>query len=116
MGVIASSFFIHGPDPRVVCLMAALYLTKSVCNATGKRDRSFFRCSNGSDMAKKQSSPTLTKAFVGYGHYQLTVTLPEGEKSAISGDMDLIGRLNSEVQKEREEATKEAIAFVLSSK
>ena len=27
MGVIASSFFIHGPDPRDVCLMAALYLT-----------------------------------------------------------------------------------------
>lgn len=25
MGVIASSFFIHGPDPRVVCLMATLY-------------------------------------------------------------------------------------------
>lgn len=27
MGVIASSFFIHGHDPRDVCLMAALYLT-----------------------------------------------------------------------------------------
>ncbi len=57
----------------------------------------------------------LTKAFVGYGHYRLTVTLPEGEKSAITGDMDLIERLNSEVEKEREEATKEAIAYVLSS-
>lgn len=67
-------------------------------------------------MAKRQSTPTLTKAFVGYGHYRLTVTFPEGEKSAITGNIDLIGRLNSEVQKEREEATKEAIAFVLSSK
>lgn len=57
----------------------------------------------------------LTKAFVGYGHYRLTVTLPEGEKSAITGDMDLMERLNSEVEKEREEATKEAIAYVLSS-
>lgn len=66
-------------------------------------------------MAKRQSTPTLTKAFVGYGHYLLTVTFPEGEKSAISGDMDLIERLNSEVHKEREEATKEAIAFVLAS-
>lgn len=56
----------------------------------------------------------LTKAFVGYGHYRLTVTLLEGEKSAITGDMDLIERLNSEVEKEREEATKEAIAYVLS--
>lgn len=75
----------------------------------------FFRSSNGSDMAKKQSTPTLTKAFVGYGHYRLTVTFPEGEKSAITGDMDLIERLNSEVQKEKEEAAKEAIAFVLAS-
>ena len=57
----------------------------------------------------------LTKEFVGYGHYRLTVTLPEGEKSAITGDMDLMERLNSEVEKEREEATKEAIAYVLSS-
>lgn len=57
----------------------------------------------------------LTKAFVGYGHYRLTVTLTEGEKSAITGDMDLMERLNSEVEKEREEATKEAIAYVLSS-
>lgn len=67
-------------------------------------------------MAKRQSTLTLIKAFVGYGHYRLTVTLPEGEKSAISGDMDLIERLNSEIQKEKEEATKEAIAFVLASK
>lgn len=57
----------------------------------------------------------LAKAFVGYGHYRLTVTLPDGEKSAITGDMDLMERLNSEVEKEREEATKEAIAYVLSS-
>ena len=75
----------------------------------------FSRSSNGSDMAKKQSTPTLTKAFVGYGHYRLTVNFPEGEKSAITGDMDLIERLNSEVQKEKEEAAKEAIAFVLAS-
>lgn len=66
-------------------------------------------------MAKKQYAPTPTKAFVGYGHYRLTVAFPEGEKSAISGDMDLIERLNSEVEKEREEAIKEAIAFVQTS-
>ena len=42
MGVIASSFFIHGSDPRDVCLMATLY-PPWICNATGKRDRSFFR-------------------------------------------------------------------------
>lgn len=66
-------------------------------------------------MAKKQSTPTLTKTFVGYGHYRLTVTFPEGEKSAITGDIDLIERLNSEVQKEREEAIGEAIAYVLAS-
>lgn len=66
-------------------------------------------------MADKQSTPTLTKAFVGYGHYRLTVTFPEGEKAAITGDMDLIERLNSEVQEEREEAIGEAIAYVLAS-
>ena len=63
-------------------------------------------------MAKKQYAPTLTKAFVGYGHYRLTVAFPEGEKSAISGDMDLIRRLKSEDEKEKKEATAEAIAFV----
>lgn len=41
MGV-ASSFFIYGSDPRDVCLMATLY-PPWICNATGKRDRSFFR-------------------------------------------------------------------------
>lgn len=65
-------------------------------------------------MAKTQSKPAITKAFVGYGHYRITVTLPEGEKSAITGNMDLIERLNSEDDKDREEATKEAIAFILS--
>ena len=33
-------------------------------------------------------------------------------KTAITGNMELIDRLNSDVEKEREEATAEAIAFV----
>lgn len=36
-----------------------------------------------------------------------------GVKSAITGDTDLIERLNSEITEEREKATEEAIAFVI---
>lgn len=59
------------------------------------------------------SSPKLTKDFVGYGHYKLTVTYSDGMKTALTGNMDLIDRLNSDLEKEREEASTEAIAFVL---
>lgn len=62
---------------------------------------------------QNSSSPKLTKDFVGYGHYKLTVTYPDDVKTAITGNMDLIGRLNSDFEKERAEATAEAIAFVL---
>ena len=64
-------------------------------------------------MGKSQSSsPKLTKAFIGYGHYQLKVTYSDCVKTAITGNMELIDRLNSDVEKEREEAITEAIAFV----
>ena len=59
---------------------------------------------------------TLTKKFVGYGHYELTVTSTDGQRfTTLVGDMDLITRLNSEVDKEREKATAEAIALVCNS-
>ncbi len=60
----------------------------------------------------KSSSPKLTKAFIGYGHYQLTVTYSDSVKIAITGNMELMDRLNSDIEKEREEATAETIAFV----
>ena len=60
----------------------------------------------------KSSSPKLTKSFIGYGHYQLTVTLSDCVKNALTGDTALIGRLNSDIEKEREEAIAEAIVFV----
>lgn len=60
----------------------------------------------------KSPSPKLTKVFIGYGHYQLTVTYPDCVKTVITGNMELIDRLNSDIEKEREEATAEAIAFV----
>ena len=64
-------------------------------------------------MGKTESSvPKLTKSFIGYGHYQLTVTFSDCVKTALTGNMDLIDRLNSDIEKEREEATAEAIAFV----
>ena len=60
---------------------------------------------------------TLSKEFIGYGHYILTVKDESGkEKSAITGNTDLIYRLSSEDEKERSEVTDEAIAFVLESK
>ena len=62
---------------------------------------------------RKSPSPILTKDFVGYGHYKLTVTYSDGIKASITGNMDLIDQLNSEVKKEREEATAKAIKFVL---
>lgn len=60
----------------------------------------------------KSSSPKLTKSFIGYGHYQLTVTYSDCVKTALTGNMELIDRLNSDIEKEREEATAEAITFV----
>lgn len=62
---------------------------------------------------QNSSSPKLTKDFVGYGHYKLTITYPDYAKTAITGNMDLIERMNSDIEKERTEATAEAIAFVL---
>ena len=51
------------------------------------------------------------------GHYELTITDPSGNvKSVITGDTDLIYRLSSEDEKEREEATNEAIALTLTLK
>ena len=50
-----------------------------------------------------------------YGHYELTISSSEGTKTIVTGNMDLIERLNSEIDKEKEEATAEAIALVLES-
>ena len=57
----------------------------------------------------------LSKKFIGYGHYELTISSSEGTKTIVTGSMDLIERLNSEIDKEKEEATAEAIALVLKS-
>lgn len=57
---------------------------------------------------------TLSKKFLGYGHYILSVKDEFGKvKSAVTGDTDLINRLSSELEEEREKATKEAINYVL---
>ena len=54
----------------------------------------------------------LSKKFIGYG---LTISSFEGTKTIVTRNMDLIERLNSEIDKEKEEATAEAIALVLES-
>jgi hypothetical protein len=57
---------------------------------------------------------TLFKKFIGYGHYKLIIADKEGTRmEAVTGDMDLISRLSSELEEEREKATKEAINYVL---
>ncbi|WP_302452115.1 hypothetical protein [Phocaeicola coprocola] len=57
---------------------------------------------------------TLSKEFIGYGHCRLTVKDESGkEKSAVTGNIDLVSRLSSELEVEREKATEEAINYVL---
>ena len=61
-----------------------------------------------------QQQYTLFKKFIGYGHYKLIIVDKEGTRmEAVTGDMDLISRLSSELEEEREKATKEAINYVL---
>lgn len=63
--------------------------------------------------SKNPPPPELSKSFIGYGHYKLIATYPDCVMTAITGNMDLIDRLNSDIDKEREEATAEAIDFIL---
>ncbi len=62
----------------------------------------------------KKDVESLTKDFVGYGHYQLNVTMKDGlQLSAVTGDTELISNLNSLLDDEREKAEEEAINYVL---
>ncbi|MBP1614206.1 MAG: hypothetical protein H6Q13_1654 [Bacteroidetes bacterium] len=64
---------------------------------------------------KKEDVKQLTKDFVGYGHYKLNVAIEDGRVlSAVTGDTELISRLDSELEAEQEQARGEAIEFVLS--
>ncbi len=87
------------------------------CNATGKRNRFLFLLLTQFSYVKIPPPITyqLSKKFIGYGHYELTISSSEGTKTIVTGSMDLIERLNSEIDKEKEEATAEAIALVLKS-
>ena len=87
------------------------------CNATGKRNRFLFLLLTQFSYVKIPPPTTyqLSKKFIGYGHYELTISSSEGTKTIVTGSMDLIERLNSEIDKEKEEATTEAIALVLKS-
>ena len=76
----------------------------------------FFRRLRNSHMSKfPPTTYQLSKKFIGYGHYELTISSSEGTKTIVTGSMDLIERLNSEIDKEKEEVTAEAIALVLES-
>lgn len=96
---------------RVVCLMATLYPSLRICNATGRGTVFLFRCKT---LSYGTAAITLFKKFIGYGHYKLIIADKEGTRmEAVTGDMDLISRLSSELEEEREKATKEAINYVL---
>lgn len=86
------------------------------CNATGKRNRFSFLLHILILMVKAaplSNSIPVDKKFIGYGHYELRITNKNGSVlTAVTGDIDLIERLNSESEEEREKATAEAIAFV----
>lgn len=57
---------------------------------------------------------TLSKKFLGYGHYILSVQDESGKiKSAVTGDTDLINRLSSELEDVKRKAIDEAIEYVL---
>ncbi|WP_071146178.1 hypothetical protein [Bacteroides ihuae] len=63
---------------------------------------------------KKEDVKQLTKDFVGYGHYKLNVAIEDGRVlSAVTGDTELMSRLDSELESEQEQARREAIEFVL---
>lgn len=57
----------------------------------------------------------LTKDFVSYGHYRLTVEKDGEIHSVVTGNTELITNLNSQFEEEKEQAEKEAIEFVLAS-
>lgn len=58
----------------------------------------------------------LVTHFVGYGHYKLSLIDKYGsEQTVITGNTDLLQRLNSKVDQERKEATDEAIALITGS-
>ena len=83
------------------------------CNATGKRNRFLFSQTNAIAYVKiSPNAHQLSKKFIGY---ELTISSSEGTKTIVTRNMDLIERLNSEIDKEKEEATAEAIALVLES-
>lgn len=93
---------------RVVCLMATLYPFPGYVTQRVAGPFSF------SAVKRFLMGYTLSKKFLGYGHYILSVQDESGKvKSAVTGDTDLINRLSSELEEEREKATKEAINYVL---
>lgn len=104
---MARCFFIYGSVP---CCMLNGYTVpfSRICNATGS-GTIFLSCHKIFSMRY-----TLSKEFIGYGHYRLTVKDESGkEKSAVTGNIDLVSRLSSELEVEREKATEEAINYVL---
>ena len=95
--------------------MRPLPVFKVECN--GKAEPFSFSAANTIRICQNPPPTTyqLSKKFIGYGHYELTISSSEGTKTIVTGSMDLIERLNSEIDKEKEEATSEAIALVLES-
>lgn len=57
---------------------------------------------------------SFSKNFVSYGHYKLNVVLEDGRSfSAVTGDTELIGNLNSVIDEEKIDAKRQAVRLVL---
>lgn len=68
--------------------------------------RFFFPLQNQKGMGQY----TISKRFISYGHYELTITDNKGNnRSIMTGNVDLVTRLFSEWEEEREEAEKELV-------
>lgn len=107
---------LHNTVPTPVWSINVPTVSITECNATGKRNRFLFSQTNAIAYVKiSPNAHQLSKKFIGYGHYELTISSSEGTKTIVTRNMDLIERLNSEIDKEKEEATAEAIALVLES-
>lgn len=106
---------LHNTVPTPVLLMYPLFRLR---NVTQRESGTVFFFRRLTQLHMSKLAPTahqLSKKFIGYGHYELTISSSEGTKTIVTRNMDLIERLNSEIDKEKEEATAEAIALVLES-
>ena len=83
-------------------------LLSSKCNATGS-GTVFFSAPVAKDMPRKEK---VNIKFISYLHYELSCRIDGVERSVVTSNLDLIHRLNSELEEEKKEAVKEALELI----